>query len=81
MLRILAVIFIIIFAFRAIASVFRFLFGASASERQRQTRGTRAGQQFKKKPADGNVNVDYVPDKNKDKDFGGGDYVDYEEVK
>lgn len=80
MLRFIAVIAIFFFAFRAIASVFRFLFGAPANERQRAKSG-RAGQQFKKKPADGNVNVDYVPDKNKDKDFGGGDYVDYEEVK
>jgi len=40
-------------------------------------------QQQKKQPSDGNVSIEYAP-KNKrdakDKDFRGGDYVDYEEV-
>ena len=35
---------------------------------------------FYKKPA-GNLNVDYVPEDKNKKDFPGGEYVDYEEVK
>lgn len=38
----------------------------------------------RKKPTDGNVNIDYVPNgkKKKDKDeFKGGEYVDFEEIK
>ena len=38
----------------------------------------------RKRPNDGNVNIDYVPDgkKKKDKDdFKGGEYVDFEEIK
>ncbi|MFY0651453.1 MAG: DUF4834 family protein [Cyclobacteriaceae bacterium] len=35
-----------------------------------------------KRPADGNVNIDYVPnEKKKPKTDKGGDFVDYEEVK
>jgi len=37
-----------------------------------------------KKPKDGNVNIDYIPNSNKSKpdkkNFPGGDYVDYEDV-
>ncbi len=37
-----------------------------------------------RKPADGNVNIDFIPGSGKSKsimkDFKGGDYVDYEEV-
>lgn len=42
------------------------------------------GQQTKKPPVGGNVNVEYAPTKKSPKssdDFKGGDYVDYEEVK
>ena len=36
-----------------------------------------------KKPKDGNVDIDYIPPNqtNKKSDKGGGDYVDYEDVK
>lgn len=39
-----------------------------------------------KQPADGNVNIDYIPEDDKKNDkgprhFKGGEYVDYEEVK
>ncbi len=37
---------------------------------------------YKKKPKDGNVNIDFVPKKKGKKgDFDGGEYVDFEEVK
>ncbi len=39
-----------------------------------------------KQPADGNVNIDYIPEEDKKngkgpRNFKGGEYVDYEEVK
>ena len=56
--------------------IFRTLFGAAAQRAQQQQRTTR-------KPADGNVNIDYAPkeDKKSPKNFEGGDYVDFEEIK
>ncbi|MEP2773346.1 MAG: DUF4834 family protein [Fulvivirga sp.] len=41
-------------------------------------------QHNKKKPTDGNVNIDYVPNGKSKKDkkgFKGGEYVDFEEIK
>lgn len=47
-----------------------------------EVRGNDPHRNFNRRPADGNVNVDSVPPKKKDrKDFKGGDYVDYEEIK
>jgi fructose-specific component phosphotransferase system IIB-like protein len=56
--------------------IFRTLFGAAAQQAQQQRTHT-------KKPSDGNVQIDHAP-KNEDKsskNFKGGDYVDFEEVK
>ncbi|MDN5201629.1 DUF4834 domain-containing protein [Fulvivirgaceae bacterium BMA10] len=36
----------------------------------------------RRRPSDGNVDVDYVPPQKKEsEDFKGGDYIDYEEIK
>ncbi len=45
--------------------------------------GTANGQPDKRRAPNSNLNIEYIPDdKNKDKkDFRGGEYVDYEEVK
>lgn len=64
-----------------------FLFGRKMQkEYAQQNANTRTQQNHRKKPADGNVEIDYVPDneakKGKTKeDFRGGEYVDFEEVK
>ncbi len=57
--------------------IVRTLFGAAAQQAQQQQRTDT------RKPTDGNVHIDYAPkDKEKStKDFKGGDYVDFEEVK
>ncbi|UXP33326.1 DUF4834 domain-containing protein [Reichenbachiella agarivorans] len=49
-----------------------------------QSRQQSSQQYQQRQPADGNVHIDYVPKKGKEKEekyFKGGDYVDYEEVK
>lgn len=60
--------------FRVLGVFFRVLTGSTANPRAQETRQTR-------KPKNGNVNVDYIPGKEKDnKGFKGGEYVDYEEL-
>lgn len=73
--KLLIFLFIFFFIIKKVGGfVFRTLFGAAAQQQQRtQTR----------KPTDGNVHIDYAPKKDKKvtKNFNGGDYVDFEEVK
>jgi len=61
--------------------VFRRLFGAAAQQAQQQQQQQQRAQT--KKPSDGNVHIDYVPKKEDkpSKNFKGGDFVDFEEVK
>lgn len=48
-----------------------------------ESRGGRSSNpNFNRRPADGNVNIDSVPEEKKKKtDFKGGEYIDYEEIK
>ena len=68
---------------RSLGALVRMLFGGGVMGRaSREYRDGRQGQQRRKKPSGGNVNIEYEPheeNRNK-KDFKGGDYVDYEEV-
>lgn len=79
MFRFLAILAIFYLIFRVIGHFFKFFLGTSPSNK------SGAGQQRTyKKPADGNINIDYVPQKqvkDKGKDYDGGEYVDFEEVK
>ncbi len=60
--------------FRVLGVFLRVLTGSPANTKAQNFRQTR-------KPKDGNVNVDYVPGKEKSKKgFKGGEYVDYEEL-
>lgn len=47
--------------------------------------GPESRRQKHRQPANGNVNIDYIPEEDKkeraSRDFKGGEYVDYEEVK
>ena len=68
--------------FKLINVFFRVLIGGSATNRGGQRQQYQ--QQYQsRKTADGNVNIDYVPNENgaqKSKNFTGGEDVDYEEV-
>lgn len=78
LLKFLLIIGIISFlAFRVIGLFFRLLSGSPSNPKpQDHTYHNYRG------PKDGNINVDYVPGKQKkpSKEFKGGEYVDYEEI-
>lgn len=61
-----------------------FILGASGQQSFRKQH-QRQQSNYRQKPKDGNVSIDYMPSNQEKKgggsDFGGGDYVDFEEVK
>ena len=75
MLRILIIIFLAFLLFRFLGSILKSL-GAGSSNDSRNRNGRYS------RPRDGNVNVDNQSgNKKRKKDFRGGEYVDFEEVK
>lgn len=83
MLKFLFITFIIGYLFfKVIGMVFKFVARGTTSSSHQQYRASTNGHQ-QKRPADGNVNIDYVPNKDKKskESFKGGDYVDFEEIK
>ena len=62
-----------------------YLFGLLFRGAQEFDRGYHSGQQSPngKKAPNSNLNIDHIPqkDRNSKKNFGGGEYVDFEEVK
>jgi len=82
MYKILAFILMIVLVLRGLGAVMRLLFGGSLANRAARSFQEGQNPRRKSKPSGGNVNVDYVPqkdDKTK-KGFKGGEYVDYEDV-
>lgn len=82
MLKFLLILIIIFYLiYRVGGFLFRMLF--LSAQQQRQHYQGQAQQQAQRRAADSNLNIDYVPGEPKKdkKDFRGGDYVDYEEVK
>ena len=83
MFKFLIIIFLFFFILMRLGGFFlRVLFGRAAQQANQQQSQYRS--QNTRKPSDGNVNIDYVPKetkKNAPKNFKGGDYVDFEEVK
>lgn len=84
MLKFLVISFILFYIiFKLIGFFFKMLLRGNASQQQQQNRSN--GHQ--KKPSDGNVNIDYIPNNGKKSEqrspsnYKGGDYIDYEEVK
>lgn len=59
-----------------------FFIGAQQSQQRNQYQGNYSNSQSRKAP-DSNLNIDHIPHKDKKdpKDFKGGEYVDFEEVK
>lgn len=70
-----------------ILKIFDTLLGRTDSGTGAQSRkfGPEHRRQKYRQPANGNVNIEYIPEEDKkeraSKDFRGGEYVDYEEVK
>ena len=80
MLKLLALVLLFVLFLRSIGFVLRLLFGGGLAGRT--SREFREGRSHKRRPKNGNVDIDYIPDKDskKDKGFKGGDYVEYEDV-
>lgn len=79
---ILIIIFYLIY--RIGGFFFRMLFTKAFQQHQNQYRQHQTtSRQYSKTPPNSNVRVDYVPkeERNDRKDFNGGQYVDYEEVR
>lgn len=88
MLKFLIILFVIGYLFYKVGGFFfRVLSGFGGADQQSYQQHRRQEQynQQKKKPSGGNVNIDYMPDSQKknrsSKNFKGGEYVDYEEIK
>ncbi len=84
MLKFLLIIFFVFYIFIKIGGfIMKTLFSGFANGQQNNQR-TQQNQYRSSRTKDGSVNIDYIPkDKSKSdkKNFPGGDYVDYEEVK
>jgi hypothetical protein len=78
----LKIIFVIVLVLTFVAPVRRFLFWLIVGRQltKEQKRYNQQNQQSQAK-REGEINVDYVPNKNKKDSFKGGQYIDYEEVK
>lgn len=65
--------------YKTLGFIFKLLGGSQAAGK---TRGYTQQHYHKPPPANGNVNIDYVPDEGKKSGgkFKGGEYVDFEEV-
>ncbi|MFH6984940.1 DUF4834 family protein [Marinoscillum sp. 108] len=85
MLKFLLIIALISYLiYRVGGFLFKILFlGAQQQRQQYQSTGQTHQQHARRRAAGSNLDIDYVPGdrKNEKKDFRGGDYVDYEEVK
>jgi len=77
MFKVLLLIFVFFFVLFRIGGFFlRLIFGRMQT-RQNQNFNRSSHQ----KPADGNVHIDHIPKEKESKNYKGGDYIDYEEVK
>jgi hypothetical protein len=60
------------------------MYFSAAKQQAAQQQQSQSKNEFVKRPADGNVNIDFVPKEDKPKNTNKGregDYVDYEEIK
>jgi hypothetical protein len=86
MLKFLIIMALVIYLIYKVMQFFFkiFILGATGQEAYKK-QYQRQQSNHQHKPKDGNVSIDYVPQDQRKKgnpsDFGGGDYVDYEEVK
>lgn len=87
MIKFLLISFLIFFiVFKLLKFFFKlFLVRGAAQFQQRQYQSNSQNyQQRYQKPREGNINIDFIPNKKKEREektFKGGEYIDYEEVK
>ena len=80
MLKFLTIFFIVCYVIYKIGG---YLFRNAFISANQQHQAPRHGQKKSRKVPNSNLNIDHVPSKSKNpsKDFDGGEYVDYEDVK
>lgn len=79
MLKLIAILVLIYFFFRSVGYVVRLLLGGGMAARNRNPY---TGHQQRRNTREGDIHIDNAPKQEKKrKEFRGGDYVDYEEVK
>lgn len=85
MFRILLIIFLVGYVIYKISNFFfKVMYFSAAKQQAAQQEQSQSNNGYARRPADGNVNIDYVPKEEKPKNTNKGnigDYVDYEEVK
>ncbi|MFP4091879.1 MAG: DUF4834 family protein [Cyclobacteriaceae bacterium] len=96
LLKFLLFLFFIYLLFRVINFFFKVASAVSGAKKQQEAFrnargrggfGPNSRQQQKRRPTNGNVDIDYVPEDQQNgkersfRDFKGGEYVDYEELK
>ncbi|XOV92936.1 MAG: DUF4834 family protein [Bacteroidota bacterium] len=77
-------ILVIYLIFRLIGFGFRIMFGAAYEQQKKAQQGQRRQYTAKRRAPNSNLNIDTPPEKSNGsttKQFQGGDYIDYEEVK
>lgn len=87
MIKFLLILILFFYALYKIGGfLFRMLFQSVQQQHRQQYQGHQNGhyqQSHTRRAPDSNLNIDHIPEKDKEKrrgDFKGGDYVDYEEV-
>ncbi len=85
MLKIIIISVLVIYiVFKLVGFAFRIMFGAAYEQQRRAQQGQRQQYTTKKRAPNSNLNIDTPPDNKgpkSGKEYKGGDYVDYEEVK
>lgn len=85
MLRILLIIFLVGYVIYKISNFFfKVMYFSAAKQQAAQQEQNQSNNTYARRPADGNVNIDYIPNEPKPRNStknSEGDYVDYEEVK
>ena len=83
-IKVIVIAFLIIYLVNKVFGlVIKYLVGNSSANNHRNASGRQSYQSSNYKRS-GEINIDYVPNeksKNDSKDFKGGEYVDYEEIK
>ncbi len=84
LLKFLIIFFLIVYLLSKVGGLLARLFIGNLAKQNRNQTYQYNSNPRDRQPKDGNVNIDFVPDgktKKTSKDFKGGDYIDYEEIK
>jgi hypothetical protein len=81
MIKVIAILFLLYFFFRSIGFIVRMFLGSGNTNSGMFGQGSRPAQRPapKTRPKGSNLNVDQ-PNQQKNKDYDGGEYIEYEEV-